>query len=218
MSATCRRYTPVLLALMSFGVHATEVSVLGLMGNRAIISINGGKQKMLVQGQTSAEGVKLLAVGKDSATLEIDGKLKKLGMGEAVYAAPEAASSGAGGTATLTADGRGHFFAPLQVNGVHSQALVDTGASLVSFNANEAKRLGISYLEGQKGLVSTANGMAPIYRVRIKSIKLGTIVMYDVDASVHEGASPQVTLLGMSFLNRLDLARNGDTMVLTKRY
>lgn len=217
MIAICRRYSPVLLAVLSFGVQATEVSVLGLMGNRVIISINGGKQKMLAQGQTSAEGVKLLEVGKESATLEIDGKVKKMGLGEAVYAAPEAAS-GAGGIATLTADGRGHFFAPLQVNGVHSRALVDTGASLVSLNANEAKRLGINYLDGQKGLVSTANGMAPIYRVKIKSIKLGTIVMYDIDASVHEGASPPVTLLGMSFLNRLDLARNGDTMVLTKRY
>ena len=42
--------------------------------------------------------------------------------------------------------------------------------------------------------------------------------MYDdIDASVHEGSVPPVILLGMSF-NRLDLQRNGDTMVLTKRY
>ena len=74
------------------------------------------------------------------------------------------------------------------------------GTSLVSLNANElAKRLGINYLDGQKGLVSTANGMAPIYRVKLRSVKLGSIVMYDIDASVHEGAAPPVILLGMSF-------------------
>ena len=188
------------------------------MGNRALISVNGGKQKLLSPGQSTAEGVKLLEVGKDSATLQIDGKVRKLSMGEAAYAAPESGSSGTGGSATLTADGRGHFFTQLQVNGVYSQALVDTGASLVSLNANEAKRLGINYLDGQKGLVSTANGMAPIYRVKLRTVKLGSIVMYDIDASVHEGTAPPVILLGMSFLNRLDLQRNGDTMVLTKRY
>jgi len=214
----CRLSLLCLLAPLPTLVFATDVSVQGLMGNRALISVNGGKQKLLSPGQSTAEGVKLLEVGKDSATLQIDGKVRKLSMGEAAYAAPESGSSGTGGSATLTADGRGHFFTQLQVNGVYSQALVDTGASLVSLNANEAKRLGINYLDGQKGLVSTANGMAPIYRVKLRTVKLGSIVMYDIDASVHEGTAPPVILLGMSFLNRLDLQRNGDTMVLTKRY
>lgn len=213
----CRACLLLTLTLSTLA-FATDVSVQGLMGNRALISVNGGKQKLLSPGQSTAEGVKLLEVGKDSATLQIDGKVRKLSMGEAVYAATESGSAGGGGSATLTADGRGHFFTQLQVNGVYSQALVDTGASLVSLNANEAKRLGINYLDGQKGLVSTANGMAPIYRVKLRTVKLGSIVMYDVDASVHEGSAPPVILLGMSFLNRLDLQRNGDTMVLTKRY
>ena len=42
-------------------------------------------------------------------------------------------------------------------------------------------------------------------------------VITNVDALVHQHDLP-VTLLGMSFLNRMEMQRNGDTMTLTKRY
>ena len=58
------------------------------MGNRALISVNGGAE-IIVAGAVYCWGVKLLEVGKDGATLQIDGKVKKAVDGEAVYAAPE---------------------------------------------------------------------------------------------------------------------------------
>jgi len=80
--------------------------------------------------------------------------------------------------------------------------LVDTGATLVALPASEAKRLGINYLQGQRGQVQTANGVAVAYRVKLDSVRIGDIEVNNVDAVVSENDAMGVTLLGMSFLNR----------------
>jgi aspartyl protease family protein len=95
--------------------------------------------------------------------------------------------------------------------------LVDTGASLVSLPAQDAIRLGINYREGQVGYSNTANGVKQIYLVKLDTIKVGSIVLHQVDASVSEGGLP-IILLGMSFLNRTEMQRNGDKMTLKKLY
>jgi aspartyl protease family protein len=40
----------------------------------------------------------------------------------------------------------------------------------------------------------------------------------NVEATVLEGGSPPVVLLGMSALNRLDMRRENSVMTLTKKY
>ena len=63
----------------------------------------------------------------------------------------------------------------------------------------------------------TANGIVRVWRVKLASVKLGGITLLDVDASVHEQDLP-VVLLGMSFLNRMEIRRDGTSMTLTQRY
>jgi aspartyl protease family protein len=96
--------------------------------------------------------------------------------------------------------------------------LVDTGATLISMNQSEARRLGINYLKGQKGYSQTASGIAGVYRVKLDTVKLGDIVLNNVDAAVHEGDGPPIVLLGMSFLSRVEMKREGERLVLTKRF
>jgi aspartyl protease family protein len=67
------------------------------------------------------------------------------------------------------------------------------------------------------GYVNTANGTAPVYRVTLNTVKVGDIELHQVDAVVHENGLP-FTLLGMSFLNRTEMRREGTQMILTKRY
>lgn len=43
------------------------------------------------------------------------------------------------------------------------------------------------------------------------------IELNQVDALIQENGLP-IALLGMSFLNRMDMRRNGDQMTLTKRF
>jgi aspartyl protease family protein len=118
---------------------------------------------------------------------------------------------------TLTADTRGHFVVEGQVNGGAVRFLVDTGATTIALSSADAMRLGIDYRKGQRGLVGTANGTAAAYRVKLDTVQVGGIVANNVDAAVLEGNLP-IALLGMSFLNRMDMKREGQTMVLIKRF
>jgi len=56
------------------------------------------------------------------------------------------------------------------------------------------------------------------YLVTIANLQIGGITLSQVQASVLEGGSPSVVLLGMSALNRLDMQRKDIMMTLTKKY
>jgi aspartyl protease family protein len=195
------------------GVWAASVSVVGLFKDKAIVSIDGGKPRTLSVGQM-AEGVKLVAADSDGASFDVDGKRRTLGMGQ----------SFAGGTATggrqsvsLTADARGHFAAAGSLNGYPMTFLVDTGATAIAINAAEAKRIGLDYKAGQAVGVGTAAGVMPAWRVTFNTVKVGGITVSQVDGMVVESGL-DVPLLGMSFLNRMEMKRDGPTMTLTQRY
>jgi aspartyl protease family protein len=200
--------------LISFGVHAVDVRVSGLFTNKALVQIDGGPLQTLSVGQKSAEGVTLVSVERDAATFEIGGKRVTLGMGHARTVKSDAVRE----STVLTADVKGHFYADGQQNGRSMRFFVDTGASLVSIPSSEARRLSIDYGKGQKALMRTANGNATGYLIRLDTISVGGITVYGVDAVVIEGNGLSHTLLGMSFLNRMNMKREGDLMTLTKRY
>jgi aspartyl protease family protein len=191
------------------------VNVIGLFGGKAMVSIDGGKQRMLSAGQTTPEGVRLISADSSSATFEIDGKRQTLSLGQRIFS--EFRSSGKP-TVSLAADARGHFFTMGSINGASTRFMVDTGASVISMSSAEAKRLGISYLNGERGYSSTANGVVPVYGVVLNNVKLGDIVLNQVEGMVHEGNGLTITLLGMSFLKRLEMKREGTTMTLVKQY
>jgi aspartyl protease family protein len=94
---------------------------------------------------------------------------------------------------------------------------VDTGASLISMGVSDARRIGLNYLQGQPGLSNTANGVVQVYRVKLDTVRLGDITLNNVDAVVHGSDMPWV-LLGMSFLNRVQMSRAGDELKLVKRF
>ena len=56
-----------------------------------------------------------------------------------------------------------------------------------------------------------------VSRVKLDTVRVGEIVLNNVDAMVHQNDLP-IALLGMSFLNRMEMQRNGETMTLKKRY
>lgn len=203
------------LSLMASSAGATEVSVIGLFSGKAMVSINGGKQRVLSAGQTTPEGVKLISADSQSALLEIDGVQRRLGLGSRIGGGDN--NSGTA-SVTLNADGQGHFVTTGSINGATTRFLVDTGASNIAMSTSEAKRLGIAYSHGARGYSQTANGIVPIYVVTLNTVKLGDIVLNQVEASIIEGTDLPVTLLGMSFLRRTEMRREGNTMTLTKKY
>jgi aspartyl protease family protein len=216
MMALNRKSIPLILAAGAFvctSVWATSVSVIGLFKDKAIVSIDGGKPRTLSVGQTMG-GVTLRAADSDSASFDVDGKRRTLSMGQSFAGG---ATTGERQSVSLTADARGHFAAPGSINGYPMSFMVDTGATAIAINATEARRIGLDYKSGEAVGVGTAAGMVPAWRVTFNTVKVGGIVVNQVDGLVVE-TGLSVPLLGMSFLNRMEMRRDGQTMTLTQRY
>jgi len=206
----------IVLALSSASAVAdTQINVVGLFSNKAVVMIDGGKPKTLSVGQTSA-GIKLIAADSKSATFLVEGKTKQLEMGQA--ASIGGADANSSPRVTLYADAQGHFFSEVYINGAPLKFLVDTGATTVALNSGDAKFAKIDYKRGEPVKVGTANGVVTAYRVTIANLKIGGITLSQVEGSVLEGGFPSVVLLGMSALNRLDMKRQDIALTLTKKY
>ncbi len=197
------------------GAGATDVTVIGLFPGKAVVVVNRGAPRTLSVGDRTPEGVLLVSSDSKGAVLEVDGRRETREMGRHFESA---GLTSARTTVTLPADSRGQFFADGQVNGAQMRFLVDTGATSVLLPAAEARRAGIDYRRGERWRIQTANGLAGAYRVTLASVTVGDITAYNVDAVVAETHGLDVALLGMSFLNRTEMRRDGAFMTLTKRY
>jgi len=205
-----------LLFLLSSSGWTAEVNVIGLFPGKAVVVIDGGAPRVLTVGQKPVEGVTLISTDRESATFVIDGQKRTISIGQHQTGPAPVASTQ---SATLTADSRGHFVVDGQINGGAARFLVDTGATAVSLSSEDASRLGIDYRKGQPGLMGTANGTVTAYRVKLDTVRVGDIVVNNVDAAVVEGNHQMpFALLGMSFLNRMEMKREGQTMVLIRRF
>jgi aspartyl protease family protein len=206
----------LLCGLISPVAAAADVALIGVIGDKAaVLAIDGGDPKTVKVGN-SWRGITVLSVEKERATVEIDGKPRILQRG-VHYRNADAATLGRG-KVLLAADPRGHFYIEGAVNRVPVRFLVDTGATMVSLPQREADRLGLDYRKGRRGTSHTANGPATVYLVRLDAIRIGGIELHGIDALVHEGAGLEQALLGMSFLNRVSMQRDGGTMTLIQRF
>ncbi len=194
----------------------TRLNVVGLFSNKAVVIINGGAPRSLSAGQT-ADGVKLISADSGAATFLVEGKRQVLKMGQAASVAANAGPAN-NDPVSLYADSAGHFLGNLSINGASLKYLVDTGATTVALNSGDAKFAKIDYEKGERIAMSTANGIVSAYLVRLNTLKIGTITLNNVEATVNEGGSPTVVLLGMSALNRLDMKRDNSILTLTKKY
>jgi aspartyl protease family protein len=109
-----------------------------------------------------------------------------------------------GRTVELRAGAYGHFHVRAEINGSPVQAMVDTGASMVALRFEDARQAGIVVRDADfTHRVSTANGYARMAPVTIDRISIGDITVRDVSGAVLEPGKLSTTLLGMSFLSRL---------------
>ncbi len=107
-------------------------------------------------------------------------------------------------TASIRKESDGHYWATARVNGVAVKFLVDTGASLVSLNKRDARRIGLDLDNLQRNVnVSTASGRTKGSSAIINDMSIDGIEMEEVSAVVIENGL-EYSLLGMSFFNRLD--------------
>jgi len=196
-------------------VHAQSVMLTGTIGSRAILVVDGGAPKTVAPGE-SILGVKLVSAQSDQAVVEVGGKRTTLRMDTPVSVG--GSSAGAGGTRiVLPASSGGHFMTQGLINGRPVNFMLDTGATPVALSSSDATRIGLDYEKGQPVQMNTANGVSSGYRLKLNSVRVGDVEVYDVDAIVTQQPMPYV-LLGNSFISRFSMRRDADQMVLEKRY
>jgi aspartyl protease family protein len=196
---------------------AKAVTLSGMLGGKALLIVDGAPPKAVAVGQ-SHQGVKVLSTQGDQAVLEFGGRQVAMRVGDAPASVGAAANGPSSGTRiTMTAGSGGHFFGQGLINGRPVQLMVDTGATSVSLGVEDAQRIGLNYKTGQEVRLSTANGVAQGWRVKLNTVRLGDVEVFEVDAVVSSGSMPFV-LLGNSFLTRFQMTRTNDQLVLVKRY
>ena len=205
-----------LLAAAAVAHAAGSVTLTGTIGSRAILIVNGAPPKTVAVGETF-QGVKLLSLQSEQAVVELEGKRVNLRMDTPVSIGGGGGSGGSGNRIVLPADSRGHFMTQGTINGRAVTFMLDTGATNVAMSAADAQRIGLDYSKGQPVQIGTANGVAQGYRLRLQSVRVGDVEVYDIDAVVSQQSMPFV-LLGNSFINRFSMRRDADQMVLEQRY
>ena len=88
---------------------------------------------------------------------------------------------------------------------------------MISLGAADARRIGLDFNRGQKAVSQTANGQAVVSKIQLDTVRIGDVTLHNVDALIHQNDMP-MALLGMSFLNRMEMQRDGSTMTLKKRF
>lgn len=197
----------VLAALFSTCAWSTTVMVMSLGNGRAQIVINGSTIRTLAEGQTSPEGVTLVSATPKGAVLIVDGRSLTFGLGSSTVSRTE-----------IIADRRGQYFTTAHINGVPVHSQIDTGATNVAINSEDAARMGIDFSKARMVIGNTANGQVRGYSVVLRSVQVGDIVLTNVPGTVLEGGRSQLgeVLIGMSFLRQVEMRRSGDRLELLK--
>lgn len=202
------------LLLAHVAANAQSVALSGVMGERALLVIDGAAQ-VLTTGETRL-GVTLVSTDGETAVVDLGGRHQTLRVGESPVSVGSRAA-GAGARVTLHAGSGGHFTGTGQFNGVTLPFVVDTGASTVVMSTGHAEQIGLQYRNGQRGAVTTANGTVPAWTVQLNSVRLGEVEIYNVAVTIVPAGAP-VVLLGNSFLGRFQMRQVNDELVLEKRY
>lgn len=199
--------------LVPIASHAQSVAMTGAMGSKVLLIINGGPPKALSANE-SHQGVQVVHIDGDSATIEVQGQRQILRMGSSPVSVGPGLSSGR--KVVLRADSRGHFRENGFINNKPMQYMVDTGASVIGIGQSDAERMGLDFQKGTEVTVRTANGNTQGWRIKLDTVRVGDITIYGIEAVVSPQPMPFV-LLGNSFLSQLHMTRQGNEMVLEHR-
>jgi aspartyl protease family protein len=194
---------------------AQSVALSGVLGSKALLVVNGSAPKAVAVGESHL-GVKVLSVAGEQAVLDIKGQRSTVRIGDAPVSIGAQKDSSSSNKIILPLGQGGHFFTQGTINGKAMQFMVDTGATTVALGESDAKRMGINYLKGRPIRMGTANGTAQGWQVKLNSLRIGDVEVYEVDAIV--GPDMPFALLGNSFLSRFSMNRTSDLMVLERRY
>lgn len=190
---------------------APQVEVQALFPDRALLRIDG-TARLLRVGERSPEGVLLRGADAHGADVEVAGQRWRVtpgGRAGGAFAPPAAPR------VWINRGADGMYAVDGQINARPVRFMVDTGASNIAMNSARADALGLRYRdEASAGLVQTAAGMVKGYRVTLGEVRVGSVRLTQVNATVLDGPHPPQVLLGMSFLGRTRMRSEAGALVI----
>jgi len=209
-----RAAAAALLCALAAASHAESVAFSGMLGNKALLVINGQAQGVAV-GST-VQGVKLVRVDGNMATIEAGGKAQTLRLGGTAVVAGDSGGGGSGARIVLPVGPGGHYTGLASINGHPVQFVVDTGATMVAMGADTAAALGLDLKNATAAVAGTANGNVSARRLTLTKVSVGDVTIYNIEALVTP-ESMGVVLLGNSFLSHFQMHSETGTLVLDKK-
>ena len=201
------------LWLSPLALAQQDIRVLGLFKGAALLKVDG-KQKLLKVGQ-EWKGIALLEANSKAAVADVNGERMTLTLSTHIssnYAQPT------GTTVRIPKNDNRQYITTAKINGRGTKVLVDTGANIVAINSNTARALGVDYSKGIPGKVQTASGVVTAYSVMLDSVDVGGINVPRVQASILEGPYPEMVLLGMSYLQHVELSEKNGILMLVRKF
>lgn len=203
----------VLLVCMTIASNvysAPNIYYQGMLSGKAVIKVNGRSVK-LTPGQTSKDGVKLLSADSESIVVQVEGKSYRyekfsnqgtfLAEAEAEEIILERFPGGSG------------YWAEGRINGKDVIFMIDTGASDVVINKDQARELKIK--RGNKEIeISTVTKIETAYQVTLDTVSVGYIELQNIPAIITKHKFPPYPLLGMSFLRHVEINQENEQMTL----
>jgi aspartyl protease family protein len=206
----------IFVTMQAFANNDSNMQVVGLLKNKAIVLIEG-QQKVLKIGDTTAAGFTLIEANSHKAVFEYKGKKIEYTLSTQInssYKTTQPKEDASSKVIRIPLDKDGKYVTAIKINGKTINALIDTGANTVTLSGAQAKQLKIDYSKGEAAKVNTAGGAAKGFIVVLDEIALGGIKVKNVDATVLDGEEPNTTLLGMSFLSKVTMKFDDKTHVL----
>ncbi|MEO0435980.1 MAG: TIGR02281 family clan AA aspartic protease [Pseudomonadota bacterium] len=192
---------------------AVDLVVEALLPGTAVLRIDGRRTTLKV-GKSSG-GVRLISADAKSAVVEINGQRQQLGVSQRIsgqFSAPEKRA------VRIPLDQARQYRTNAEINGVRISVIVDTGANIIAMSERHAQLLGIDPTVGTQVRVTTAGSQVPGRSLLLDSVDVGGIRVHSVEATVIKGDFPVDVLLGMSFLEHVQMVDENGVLTLEARF
>ncbi|MDA8961977.1 TIGR02281 family clan AA aspartic protease [Congregibacter sp.] len=202
-----------LVALLFMPGLRAEIVVEALLPGLAVMQIDGSRVT-LREGESQG-GVLLISADAQSALIEIGGRQQQLRVSQRIsgqFSEPQQRSI------SIPRNDQMQYLTNAEINSVRLAMIVDTGANIIALNTRDALAVGIAKDEGVAASVQTAGAIVPARRVVLDSVIVGGIRVDGVTATVIDGEQPSVALLGMSFLQHVEMQEQGGILTLRARW
>ena len=196
----------VCITIASNVYSAPKINYRGMVNDTVWIWVNGRLIK-LTPGQTSKNGVKLLSADLEAIVVLVEGKRYR-------YKKNNSQGTILDNKVTLIrGPGSSGYWAKGRINGKDVTFLIDTGASYIVMNKDQARELKIK--RGNKKIqVSTATKKETAYQVTLDTVSVGDIELQNIPAIITTHKYPPYPLLGMSFLRHVEINQENEQMTL----